>query len=88
MDQSLSDNVMTLGMNSGRAGRLVLALGGSAFLIPEDATSMMTLDSAWYQWEPDIVWDFVRKTGTRHLAIRSGLTGNTVGGEWWFTARP
>ena len=36
----------------------VLAYGGSAFLIPDEATSIMVLDSAYYQWEPDIVWDF------------------------------
>ena len=57
-DSALSDNVVTNGRREGESVDSVLAFGGSAFLIPEDAVSIMTLDSAWYQWEPDIVWDF------------------------------
>ena len=34
-----------------------MAFGGSAFLFPEDATSILNLDSCYYQWEPDIAWD-------------------------------
>ncbi len=55
-DSSLSENVITNRSNSNVLVDSVLAFGGSAFLIPEDATSIMTLDSDYYQWEPDVAW--------------------------------
>lgn len=56
---SLSDNIITNGFHSEERVDSVLAFGGSSFLYPEDAISILSLDSFYYQWEPDKVWEFL-----------------------------
>jgi len=34
-----------------------MAFDGSGFIIPGDATSILTFDSTYYQWEPQTAWE-------------------------------
>jgi hypothetical protein len=56
-NNSLSDNEISNGKNKNEAVDSILAFDGSGFLIPEDATSILTFDSSYYQWEPNTAWD-------------------------------
>lgn len=56
---SLSENLITNGFHDNERVDSVLAFGGSSFLYPEDAISILTLDSFYYQWEPERVWEFL-----------------------------
>lgn len=56
-NSSLTGNSITNGLVAGDRIDSVLAFGGSAFVIPEDAKSILTLGENWFQWEPEIAWD-------------------------------
>ena len=55
---TLTDNPITNGMDDSDAVDSIIVFDGSAFLIPADATSILTLGPTFYQWDPDRVWDF------------------------------
>lgn len=56
-NNSLSDNVITNGESKKDSVDFIVGFDGSAFIIPEDATSILTFDSTYYQWEPETAWD-------------------------------
>lgn len=55
---TLGNNVITNGMNAGSAVDSILTYDGSGFLIPENAVSILSFDSNFFQWEPQRVWDY------------------------------
>jgi len=53
---SLSDNIITNGLNQNEVLDSILSFDGSGFLIPKDAISILTFDSTYFQWEPESAW--------------------------------
>jgi hypothetical protein len=56
---TLSENIITNGRNHSERIDSILSFDGSGFIIPEDATSILTFDSTYYQWDPKSVWDLI-----------------------------
>ena len=55
--KTLSDNIITNGRNNSERIDSILSFDGSGFIIPEDATSILTFDSTYYQWDPKSAWE-------------------------------
>ncbi len=78
-DSSLIENSITDGLDVEDQVDSVLAFDGSAFIIPEDAISIMTLGKNWYHWDPDIAWDL--KPEDRYPAVGYSMGANKTYGE-------
>ena len=56
--KTLHDNIITKGRNSNESVDSVLTFSGSAFSIPDDATSILEFDSTWVSYNTNSAWDF------------------------------
>lgn len=56
-DNTLTDNIITNGRDKNERIDSILAFDGSGFIIPDDAISMLTFDSTYFQWDPQHAWD-------------------------------
>jgi hypothetical protein len=55
---TLTDNLISNGRNDNERVNQFVAFDGSAFKIPEDAQSILTFNSDYFQWEPLRAFDF------------------------------
>jgi hypothetical protein len=55
---TLTDNLISNGRNDQERVNQFVAFDGSAFKIPEDAQSILTFNSDYFQWEPQSAFDF------------------------------
>ena len=55
---TLTDNVISNGRNIKERADSILTFEGHAFRIPDDATSILTFDQNYVQWNFNTVWDY------------------------------
>lgn len=55
---TLTDNLISNGRNDKERVNQFVAFDGSAFKIPDDAQSILTFNSDYFQWEPQRAFDF------------------------------